>query len=78
MKPRNRLVGIDPFSLCSLVDSILWNLFLGSLNVYKAGLWILKDCVNFFPPSGTHLLNTFSPERRIRKDVKNNNDLSYV
>jgi hypothetical protein len=24
-----------------------------------------------------HLLNTFSPERKIRKDIKNNNDLSY-
>ncbi len=36
---RVRSPGTDSASLCSLAESIPWNLFLGSLKVYKFGLW---------------------------------------
>jgi hypothetical protein len=39
-EPRNRFQRTDSATLCSLTESINWNRFLDSLNVYKFRLWL--------------------------------------
>jgi hypothetical protein len=58
-EPKNRFQGIDSASLCSLAESLPWNRFLGSLNIYKFGLrygQVKRGKLALSDPSYTKLL----------------------